>query len=199
MKIRTTFILLCLSACVVFVTSCASLGPVYQKNDPPSGKAVIYVYRPCCGAPAVSYLLWDVTDAIATKKVEIVYDQGKDYPRIDNFSEGLKFGKKLTRIVSGSYYAYTVNPGTYYLLVENTGFGKQWGISGGRSCHKSRCEGWPAIFFLLLCPWRRQTVPRIQVRCERRRRNSGLQDNTGRKIARDIKTPLRDGTRGRKP
>ncbi len=120
MKFRATFIVLCLSICVIFISSCASLGPVYQKADPPAGKAVIYVYRKAhLAGSAVSYNLWDVTDSIAKDKVSIVYDLGKDHPRIDKFKEGLKYGKKLARIVNGSYYAYTVNPGTYYLLVEN--------------------------------------------------------------------------------
>jgi len=120
MKFKATFIVIFFSACALFVSSCASLGPVYQKAGPPAGKAVIYVYRKAHIAGSVkSYNLWDVTEAIAKEKVSIVYDLGKDHPRIDKFTEGLKYGKKLARIVNGSYYAYTVNPGTYYLLVEN--------------------------------------------------------------------------------
>lgn len=131
MNFRATFIVLCLSACAIFISSCASLGPVYQKADSPAGKTVIYVYRQWrIAASAASYSLWDVTDAIVKQKVIIVYDQGKDYPRIDKLEEGLKYGKKLARIVNGSYYAYTVDPGVFYFLVENTGGGGQWGICG---------------------------------------------------------------------
>jgi|GEM_PF-1643243 hypothetical protein len=138
MKFRGTFIVLCLSACAIFISSCASLGPVYHKADPPAGKAIIYVYRPAHFAgSAVSYNLWDVTDAITKEKVSIVYDVGKDYPRIDKFEEGLKYGKKLARIVNGSYYAYTVNPGTYYLLVENYAGHMMWkSVEGDDLIHK---------------------------------------------------------------
>jgi len=128
MKFRVAFIVICLIACIICISSCASLGPVYQSADTPTEKAVIYVYRPWRIYLSVRYYsLWDVTDAIAKKKVNIVYDQGKDYPRIDTLEEGMKYGKKLARIVNGSYYAYTVDPGVYYFLVEETG---QWGTSG---------------------------------------------------------------------
>jgi hypothetical protein len=149
MKFRATFIVICFSVCAIFISSCASLGPVYQKAGPPAGKAVIYVYRPSRFFLCVRYYsLWDVTEAIAKKKVNIVYDQGKDYPRIDEFKEGLKYGKHLARIVNGSYYAYTVNPGVYYFLVEETHSGGQWGISGADLVTRVDAKAGKRYFFV---------------------------------------------------
>ena len=52
-----------------------------------------------------------------------MYDMGPTTPRINNLEEGLKYGKTLSLMVNGSYYAYIVNPGTYYLLMKFQGCG----------------------------------------------------------------------------
>jgi len=135
MKSRVSFIVVFLIACPILLTSCAS-GTAYQKADAPATKAVIYVYRPSrLLGVALSYSLWDVTNAIVAKKVSIVpndafgYNPAKD-TRIDQFREGMKYSKKLARLVNGSYYAYTVDPGNYYFIVENTsGIGQGWGVT----------------------------------------------------------------------
>lgn len=120
MKFRATFIVLCLIACVIFISSCSSLGPVYQKADPPAKKAVIYIYRQTRYVGiSIRYSVWDITNSIVKHKASIVYDKGKEHARVDNFWGALEDGKKLAVMLNGSYYAYTVNPGTYYFIVES--------------------------------------------------------------------------------
>jgi hypothetical protein len=130
MKSNRVFKATYIVALVLFLASCASLGPVYQKADPPAGKAVIYFYRPYSfvGA-AVKYSVWDVTNPIVTKKVTIVYDEGKEYPRIDKYEKGAENASNLATLSPGSYYAYTVNPGTYYFMVGTAGVWQSWGVT----------------------------------------------------------------------
>ena len=121
MKFRANFIVICLIACVIFISSCASLGPVYQKADPPAGKAIIYFYRPFSflGAP-IKYSIWDVTNPIVTKKVTIVYDIGKEYPRIDKYKEGIESAGNLA-----TFY-YFMAGGT---VASKEHFFGQWGVT----------------------------------------------------------------------